>query len=267
MPVIRDVQTEANVAKSNARLLIEALAFTSPAEMESNPIIQEFHAKCLQNQNQLMDDIPWATEQAARARTYHQQQQQQQAVPPHTQEPALNGEVTSREEQLLSLLLSANSELVDAFRQYEELERLARNERELRLVEERSRHETSRFSSHAPTGFLDPHALYHQYQPRASGSSSNASSRPSLEHSDHHGQSPPVSASLGQQQQQQQQINTIIDEDSHSSADHDHYPRAQHSPHPTTAFPHQPSDDSNMHHPNPEPSQKARGKMRRVSSA
>ncbi|KNZ53713.1 hypothetical protein VP01_315g8 [Puccinia sorghi] len=267
IPVMRDVQAEANVAKSNARLLIEALAFTSPTEMESNPIIQEFHAKCLQNQNQLMDDIPWATEQAARVRTYHQQtQQQQQAAPTHTQEPSLNEEVNSREEQLLSLLLSANSELVDAFRQYDELERLARNERELRLVEERSRRETSRFSSHAaPTGFLDPHALHYQHAPHASGSSSNASSRPSLDHSDHHGQSPPLSAPLGQQQQQQ--FNTIMHEDSHSSADHDHYPRVQHSPHQTSTFSHQPPDHNDIHYPNPEPSQKALGKMRRFSSA
>jgi hypothetical protein len=40
MPMIRDVKAEAEVARSNARLLIEALAFTSPAEMEANAIIQ-----------------------------------------------------------------------------------------------------------------------------------------------------------------------------------------------------------------------------------
>jgi hypothetical protein len=40
IPVMRDVREEAEIARCNARLLVEALAFTQPAEMETNEIIQ-----------------------------------------------------------------------------------------------------------------------------------------------------------------------------------------------------------------------------------
>ncbi|KAA1133294.1 hypothetical protein PGTUg99_020320 [Puccinia graminis f. sp. tritici] len=186
IPVMRDVREEAEIARCNARLLVEALAFTQPAEMETNEIIQEFHTKCLQSQNQLMDDIPWATEQAEHARVYYEQQAAAAAAQgratqgpepprrvsrtnPYTNEGVANGERgASREEQLLSLLLSANSELVDAFRQYDELERLARAERELVEAKERSRTEVR--GSLRPTDLLQTGD-----GPVAGGSSSSSS--------------------------------------------------------------------------------------------
>ncbi|WAQ89981.1 hypothetical protein PtA15_11A673 [Puccinia triticina] len=156
IPAMRDVREEAEIARCNARLLIEALAFTHPSEMESNEIIQEFYTKCYQSRNQLMDDIPWATEQAEHARAYYERQAAaaQSAQPreprvgrtnPYENEGAPNGERgSSREEQLLSLLLSVNTELVDAFRQYDEVESLARAERELQEAKELSKHQAGR---------------------------------------------------------------------------------------------------------------------------
>ncbi|PLW46311.1 hypothetical protein PCANC_11214 [Puccinia coronata f. sp. avenae] len=278
MPMMRDVKAEAEVARSNARLLIEALAFTSPAEMEANAIIQEFHSKCLQSQNQLMDDIPWATEQAARARTYYAQH----APGGPTQQGGRNGGgqgeehcemngMASREEQLLSLLLSANSELVDAFRQHDELERLARNEREVRLVEERSRLETRLDPrAAAAAGWLDPHDHY-PHQPHASGSSSNASPRPSLDrdsppiHPRHSDSSPLSSTSAALQPQQQQHPQkgyTLGDDDHRSSTDSEFYARPS-SPGPPIS--HLPEQDHMLVNPPSEPSEKALGKMRRYS--
>jgi hypothetical protein len=139
-----------------------------------------------------MDDIPWATEQAEHARVYYEQQAAAAArgraaegpepptrvsrTNPYTNEGVTNGQRgASREEQLLSLLLSANSELVDAFRQYDELERLARAERELLEAKERSRTEVR--------GSLRPNDLLQTGDgPVASGSSSssNHSHSPSL---------------------------------------------------------------------------------------
>ncbi|MBW0520296.1 hypothetical protein O181_060011 [Austropuccinia psidii MF-1] len=176
LPVMRDVRAEAEIARSNARLLIEALAFTIPSEMESNEIIKEFHGKCLQSQNQLLDDIPWATAQAEQARSrmaatdyqvnssprlprtnpYAPLINSNHHLPPsNPYAPLVNGNMTmstepvnptndrlTREEQLLEMLLASNSELIDAFRQFDELERLARADKELKLVEELSKNET-----------------------------------------------------------------------------------------------------------------------------
>lgn len=180
---MRDVRAEAEVARNNARVLIGALAFTTPAEMESNEIIQEFHTKCLESQCQLMDDISWATERAAQnqhqssALTHQQSNPQAPARLPRTDPYAeLTNPTSTREEQLLELLISANCELTDAFQQYNELERLARDEREIRSVEERSKLETRR-GLHS-NGLLYPQGTD---RPLASGSSSNPSSRQSLE--------------------------------------------------------------------------------------
>lgn len=98
-----------------------------------------------------MDDIPWATAQAEQARAYAIAASTHQPLPQtNPYAPLINGVSTgapnvptvSREEQLLAILLAANSDLVDAFRQYDEMSRLARNEKEMRMAEERSKVET-----------------------------------------------------------------------------------------------------------------------------
>ncbi|KAG0147402.1 hypothetical protein CROQUDRAFT_42959 [Cronartium quercuum f. sp. fusiforme G11] len=139
---VRDLRAEAEVARANARLLIEALAYTNPAEMDSNELIQEFHSKCLQNQNQLLDDIPWATAQAEQARLHASSTPTLPNTNPFA--PLVNGAVRDvcKEEELLATLLAAHSDLIDAFRQYDEMDRLARSERELREAEARSKVDT-----------------------------------------------------------------------------------------------------------------------------
>ncbi|WAR59610.1 hypothetical protein PtB15_11B250 [Puccinia triticina] len=103
-----------------------------------------------------MDDIPWATEHAEHAQAYYERQAAaaQSAQPreprvgrtnPYENKGTPNEERgSSREEQLLSLLLSVNTELVNAFQQYDEVESLARAERELQEAKELLKHQAGR---------------------------------------------------------------------------------------------------------------------------
>jgi hypothetical protein len=83
-----------------------------------------------------MAQIPWATAQADRSREelrriyLDENGQETRPIP------------TSKEEELLASLLGANQELLEAFRIYDDLERLGVAEQEEREVEERSRKET-----------------------------------------------------------------------------------------------------------------------------
>ncbi|KAH9460861.1 hypothetical protein Pst134EA_017174 [Puccinia striiformis f. sp. tritici] len=307
IPALRDVRAEAEVARSNARLLIEALAFTPPSEMESNEIIQEFHAKCLQSQNQLMDDIPWATEQATQARQYQNQLEKDQSeevgvgrVNPYSStHTSTNSEEedeggNTKQEELLSLLLAVNNELVDGFKQYDELESLARNEREIRLVEERSKIET-RYdrTSHS---FLDPNDHHHHHhrsqRTDASGSSSNASPRPSIDrdstgHSPshhHHSPSPNHTPTLlpqvkGYSIDDNEDTPPIMTPNHHSTPIDPEFYISSSSSTTNIHKPNTPISDTHFHHHqqqkdmngevivNPiKPSQKALGKMRRFST-
>ncbi|KAH9450564.1 hypothetical protein Pst134EB_018095 [Puccinia striiformis f. sp. tritici] len=283
IPALRDVRAEAEVARSNARLLIEALAFTPPSEMESNEIIQEFHAKCLQSQNQLMDDIPWATEQATQARQYQNQLEKDQSE-----------EVGVGRVNPYSSTHTINNELVDGFKQYDELESLARNEREIRLVEERSKIET-RYdrTSHS---FLDPNDHHHHHhrsqRTDASGSSSNASPRPSIDrdstgHSPshhHHSPSPNHTPTLlpqvkGYSIDDNEDTPPIMTPNHHSTPIDPEFYISSSSSTTNIHKPNTPISDTHFHHHqqqkdmngevivNPiKPSQKALGKMRRFST-
>lgn len=82
-----------------------------------------------------MAQIPWATAQADRSREelrriyLDENGQETRPIP------------TSKEEELLAALLAANQELLEAFKIYDDLERLGVAEQEEREVEERSRKE------------------------------------------------------------------------------------------------------------------------------
>ena len=101
--------------------------------------LQEWYRKCRSSQDFIMAQIPWATAQADRSRDELLQAymaSQPGVDPQHLQIP------TSKEEELLAALLGANEELVEAFRIYDDLERLGFAEQEEREVQERSRKET-----------------------------------------------------------------------------------------------------------------------------
>lgn len=86
-----------------------------------------------------MEQIPWATAQADQSKGELQRIRQANMENGF----ADTGPVpTSKEEELLAALLGANQELLEAFRIYDDLERLGRAEQEEREAEERSKKET-----------------------------------------------------------------------------------------------------------------------------
>lgn len=126
-PPRTDLFTEAQVARSNAAMLSEALSFTRPEELDSNELVQEFYAKCQESQATLVrhrgrcgkmhtevaqvDAIPFATNQADQARAQRppiESLPEGQAPPP-----------PSQEEEMLASLLSANQDLIDVFRMHD----------------------------------------------------------------------------------------------------------------------------------------------------
>ncbi|GAA98912.1 uncharacterized protein L969DRAFT_18525 [Mixia osmundae IAM 14324] len=154
----KNLKKEAEVALHSARMLQETLQFTQPEDMDSNELINEFYAQCQQRQFMFIDAIPWATSEADRARSAAQAQHLRDHAASATQDEALAasnpfadtaaaamnapGAEETHEEKLLDLLLSANSEIVEAFRLYEDMEREKRALEEQRIVEERSKVET-----------------------------------------------------------------------------------------------------------------------------
>ncbi|KAG8908981.1 hypothetical protein FRB99_000084 [Tulasnella sp. 403] len=130
---IRRLFEECEMAKGNAVLLSNALTFAKPEDVATSPLIREFHSKCMRSQDIVSAQIPWATAQADRARA------QALASRPPDAEPT---DSQTLEEELLAQLLQAHQELIEGFRVYDDLERLALAEREEKEVQERSRHET-----------------------------------------------------------------------------------------------------------------------------
>lgn len=89
--------------------------------------VQEFREKCMKSQEIIGAQIDWATAAADRARA------DQLA-------PSGPGEVVPTvEEQLLQALVTAHGELIDVFKIYDDLERIAINEREEAGVRARSK--------------------------------------------------------------------------------------------------------------------------------
>ena len=123
---------------------------------------QEFHTKCRASQELIVAQIPWASAGAERSRVAAATRKaakdsgsdsangkltKKSGAPAQAQ--AQNGAVApspsadlTKEEKLLAALLTANQELVDVFRIYEELEKLAFDEMEEREVAKRSKAET-----------------------------------------------------------------------------------------------------------------------------
>lgn len=113
----------------------------------SLPIIsQEFYAKCRASQELIYAQIPWASSNAERSRLAKEKEQQQSPPkivngkpisPPASIDPDNPNDKTP-EEKLLDALLAANTEIMDALQQYEDMEQIGRE----REAEDRSRKET-----------------------------------------------------------------------------------------------------------------------------
>ncbi|KAF8515729.1 hypothetical protein BU17DRAFT_93374 [Hysterangium stoloniferum] len=127
---MRRLFEECEIGRGNAQLLNEALTFARPEELYG-PIIGEWYRKCRNSQDFIMAQIPWATVQADHSREEAQRNHSDDGRPVPT----------SKEEELFAALLAANQELLEAFRIYDDLQRLGVAEMEEKEVQERSRKE------------------------------------------------------------------------------------------------------------------------------
>lgn len=147
---MRRLFQECKVGKGNAALLSESLAFAKPEDLRQKEIIREFYARCRASQELISAQIPWAFTGAERSRQdAHRNGEQRGPVRPSMESnrtrtdsqisrtTSEDGQLT-QEEQLLAALLAANEDLMEALRQYDDLERVGME----REAEERSRKET-----------------------------------------------------------------------------------------------------------------------------
>lgn len=102
----RDLWSEAEKAKSRAKVLSETLSFTATDALDNNELINEFYAACQKSQHIIVERIPWASQQAEEAAAKNRTEQQ------------TNPEQTN-EEKLLAALMEANEELTSAFSMYD----------------------------------------------------------------------------------------------------------------------------------------------------
>lgn len=138
---IRRLFQECKIGQGNASLLSQALAMSSPEELEDlktggrGGVIREFHAKCVSSQELICAQIEWATAGAERSRALKNAEKGEQKQPEGDEEQS-PPELTV-EEQLLAALLGANADLLEALKQYDDLIRVGLE----RKVEDRSRKE------------------------------------------------------------------------------------------------------------------------------
>ena len=110
---------------------------------------QEFHNKCRASQELIVAQIPWASAGAERSRVAAAAKRAKES----SSDGGANGKLVkkpakdatsdlTKEEKLLAALLNANEELIEVFRIYEELEKMAVTEMEEREVAKRSIVET-----------------------------------------------------------------------------------------------------------------------------
>ncbi|KAJ7619425.1 hypothetical protein FB45DRAFT_158446 [Roridomyces roridus] len=140
---MRRLFQECKIGVGNANLLSEALATATPEELR-NPVISEFYKKCVDSQELIFTQIPWASAGAERSRASKDQvprergeRKRKTSATPNGSLPDITTPVSTREEELLAELLAANEHLLEAIDLYKDLERVALE----RDAEERSRRE------------------------------------------------------------------------------------------------------------------------------
>ncbi|KAF7293137.1 hypothetical protein HMN09_01191700 [Mycena chlorophos] len=132
---MRRLFQECVIGVGNARLLSDALAMATPDDLTTDPVIVEFHRKCVDSQELILTQIPWASAGAERS-VAKAQQEREQARLNGNEDPTKPA--TTREEDLLGELLAANELLQETLKQYDDLKRVG----EERQVEDNSRKET-----------------------------------------------------------------------------------------------------------------------------
>ncbi|KIR70398.1 hypothetical protein I310_05644 [Cryptococcus deuterogattii CA1014] len=141
---IRRLMEECMAAKESARLLGDALVYTRPEELDHKPVIREFYTKVFHAHESLTNQMDWAQAEASRSRERHANLTLDGSVPNNTN---VSSETTP-EERALAALFEAHAMLAEVMKQHDQLERMAHDEKELRVVRERSKKETKMDRSH-----------------------------------------------------------------------------------------------------------------------
>ncbi|KAH8099783.1 hypothetical protein BXZ70DRAFT_1025894 [Cristinia sonorae] len=180
---MRRLFEECKYAHGNAALLSDALIHARPEDLQGKAIIKEFYARCRASQELIYAQVPWATANAERSRHgAGAPRQKRRNSPPDS--PMVDVDETV-EEQLLGALLSANEQLTEALKMFEDLERVKKE----KDVEERSKKETranyrvrSRHHNNDSDGSIpqsiNSHSHAHAFQPPISPSPSPSPSPP-----------------------------------------------------------------------------------------
>lgn len=100
-----------SVARAEAGMLTDSLAYTSPDEVGKSEIVQEFYAKVLAWQDFVVDQLPWVQAEADKAH------EGREAIPVE-QRPSAGEAGSTKEEVLLDSMLQANGEISEALAHY-----------------------------------------------------------------------------------------------------------------------------------------------------
>ncbi|KAF7345122.1 Kinase-like protein [Mycena venus] len=119
-----------------AAVLSEALSITTPEQLNDS-VISEFYQKCIDSQEIISTQIHWASVSAERSRTAEEERERTDTNNAGPSDWSAPSSTYTFEEALLADLLTANEQLTEVLRLYDDLERVA-FERE---AEERSRGE------------------------------------------------------------------------------------------------------------------------------
>ncbi|KAI0632879.1 hypothetical protein C8Q77DRAFT_1058522 [Trametes polyzona] len=191
---IRRLFQECKVGRGNANLLSESLTYAKPEDLQTKDIIKEFYARCRASQELISAQIPWAFAQAEKSRqaagrtdappkegrrsserTERGERGERERAPSSPKKDKPDQENLTTEEKLLAAILAANEELLEALRQYDDLERVGierdaqeRSKKEVRMDRSRLRFDESEHSYYLEPG-----------QPNHSGAGASSSRSPS----------------------------------------------------------------------------------------
>ncbi|KAH9856417.1 hypothetical protein C2E23DRAFT_882478 [Lenzites betulinus] len=205
---IRRLFQECKVGRGNANLLSESLTYAKPEDLKSKDIIKEFYARCRASQELISAQIPWAFAQAEksrqaagpldsrpvperrssererdrerereRERERDRERDRGKDHSPSSPKDKAEADNLTTEEKLLAAILAANEELLEALRQYDDLERVGierdaqeRSKKEVRIDRSQLRYDEGEHSYYLEPG---------QPNPSGAGASSSRSPSPS----------------------------------------------------------------------------------------